>query len=63
MFLLSHTQGAAFFKPPALSGTACRPAQCQTVHGKERILLRIADLCVSASELLNTVGASFWDNS
>lgn len=47
MFLLSHTQGTAFFKPPAFSCTACRPAQDQTVHGKERILFRIADLCVS----------------
>lgn len=47
MFLLSHTQSTAFFKPPALSCTACRPAQGQTVHGKERILLRIADPCVS----------------
>lgn len=47
MFLLSHTQGTAFFKPPAFSCTACRRAQDQRVHGKERILFSIADLCVS----------------
>lgn len=61
-FLLSHTQGTAFFKPPEFSCTACRPAQDQTVHRKERILLAL-QTCVSASKLLNTVGASFWDKS